>query len=79
MKHEPFFLTEGSRKFEPLAYSMEDAAAMLGISRAKLYEILNIGDLGGKKLGRRTIILHYVLVDFLEGLPDYKIDYALRS
>ena len=79
MKHEPFFSTDEGRRFEPLAYSVDDAAAILGISRQKLYDILNIGDLGGKKLGRRTIILHYVLVEFLEGLPDYEIDHGLRS
>lgn len=75
MKHEPYFLADDGRKFEPLAYSMEDAAALIGVSRGKLYEALNIGELGGKKLGKRTIILHYVLVNFLEGLPDYQNDH----
>ncbi|MDG5751968.1 helix-turn-helix domain-containing protein [Qipengyuania sp. XHP0211] len=70
MKHEPLSSVSGGRKIEPLAYSMEEAAAMLGISRGKLYRILNVGEIGGKKLGRRTIILHSDLVKFLDNLPN---------
>lgn len=71
MKHEPVSPPNDGRNSEPLAYTIEEAAAALGISRAKLYEILRGGGLGGKKLGRRTLILHYVLVNFLDDLPDY--------
>ena len=71
MKHEPLSSANDGRKFEPLAYSIEEAAAMLGISRGKLYRIMNVGEIGGKKLGRRTIILHSDLVKFLDNLPDY--------
>ena len=74
MKHETFFVAEGGQRFEPLAHTMDDAAALTGISRAKLYEILNEGGLSGKKLGRRTIILRAVLIEFLHALPDYEAE-----
>lgn len=74
MKHETFLVAEGSQEFEPLAHTMEDAAAITGISRAKLYKILNEGGLTGKKIGRRTIILRGVLIEFLHALPDYEAE-----
>ena len=74
MKHEPLSLTGEGRKFEPLAHTMEDAALITGISRAKLYEVLNEGGLSGKKVGRRTIILRAVLIEFLNTLPDYEAE-----
>jgi excisionase family DNA binding protein len=39
-----------------LVYSVNEAAAALGIGRTKLYEMVNAGELFAVKLGKRTLI-----------------------
>ena len=41
----------------PLAYSVEETLATLGIGRDKLYKIIKAKQLPARKLGRRTLIL----------------------
>lgn len=50
------------------AVSPAKAATMCGISRTKLYEILN-KDIPTKKLGRRTLILVDDIDSWLRSLP----------
>lgn len=52
----------------PLAHSPADAAELLGISRAKLYLLLEDGTIPSVKLGRRRLIRHEALVGLLDGL-----------
>lgn len=52
---------------ERLAYSPEEAAHQLGISRSKLYEYLHDGSLPSVKLGRSRRITHEALMTFLAG------------
>jgi excisionase family DNA binding protein len=51
---------------EPLAYSVMDAAAVLGVSRAMLYELIASGELPSTKLGSRRLIRREALVCLLE-------------
>jgi excisionase family DNA binding protein len=39
-----------------LVYSINEAAAALGVGRTKLYEMINAGELSAVKLGRRTLL-----------------------
>lgn len=43
-------------KFEPLAYSTDEAAKVLGISKPTLYKYVNREDFPSFKLGSRTLI-----------------------
>jgi excisionase family DNA binding protein len=54
---------------ERLAYSVSDAAACLGLSRAHLYRVIAAGRLQPRKEGKRTLILRSDLLAFLASLP----------
>jgi excisionase family DNA binding protein len=53
-----------------LAYSVPDAAAMIGISRRTCYELMTSGQLRSVKLGRRRLVRHTDLVAFVDALAD---------
>ncbi len=48
-----------------LAYSPEEAAGKIGVSRSKVYQLIERGELPIVKVGRRTLIRHVSLVTFL--------------
>jgi excisionase family DNA binding protein len=50
-----------------LVYSVSEAAALLGISRAFAYELVARGDLPVIRLGRRRLVPRVALRDFVEG------------
>lgn len=49
-----------------LAYGIEDAAATLGLSRSRLYELIGAGEIAACKIGKRTIIPATELTAFLD-------------
>lgn len=52
---------------EPVTVSVEVAAQMLGVSRAKAYELIRRGDFRGVvKLGRRTLVSVAALREWVE-------------
>jgi excisionase family DNA binding protein len=51
---------------EPLAYTVKDAATVLGTSRAMLYELMATGELPSTKLGSRRLIRREAIVSLLE-------------
>jgi len=53
---------------EPLTYSVEEAAKVLGVGRASAYELVHTGRLPHIQIGRRMLISRAVLREFL-GLP----------
>jgi excisionase family DNA binding protein len=57
---------QSSAGLERLAYGIADAAFVSGISRSKLYELLNSGDLPSVKIGARRLIRARDLAEFLE-------------
>lgn len=59
--------TVGQRR---LAYSVNEAAAIAGLSRSWLYGEITAGRLRTRKAGRRRLVLHTDLVSFLDGLPE---------
>lgn len=52
---------------ERLAYSPEEAAELLGISRELVHDLLRTGQLGSVKAGRRRLIGKHHLEEFLAG------------
>ena len=54
---------------ERLAYSPEEAAELLGISRELVHDLLRTGQLGSVKAGRRRLIGKHHLEKFLAGEP----------
>jgi excisionase family DNA binding protein len=55
----------GDRPMERLAYSVDEAAAITGLSRDLLYDQMRIGRLAYLKIGRRRIITRQHLEAFL--------------
>lgn len=49
-----------------LTVSVEEAAALLGISRALAYELVRRGDLPCLRLGRRVVVPRKALENFIE-------------
>ena len=49
----------------PLAYNPEDAARLLGFSRALVYELFATGELRSFKVGRRRLVSAEALVEFI--------------
>ena len=58
--------TRSSVGLERLAYGIADAAFVSGISRSKLYELLNSGELTSVKIGARRLIRARDLAELLE-------------
>jgi excisionase family DNA binding protein len=52
-----------------LAYSPDEAADLLGISRELVHDLLRTGQLGSVKAGRRRLIARHHLEAFLTGKP----------
>lgn len=50
-----------------LAYTVDEAAEMLSISRAQAYRLIDRGDLGSFKIGRSRRVSAEQLVDFVDG------------
>jgi excisionase family DNA binding protein len=50
-----------------LAYSVDEAAAVLGVARETIYELIRSGELRSRKAGSRRIIGRHHLLEFLDG------------
>ena len=66
---------------EPIGFSLEVAAKVIGISRAKAYMCVNDGLLKAKKIGSRTITTRENCQEFIDSMPDFepKIIYKLEN
>lgn len=54
----------------PLVYTREEAAAVLRTSRSGVDKAIHSGRLKAKQQGRRIVIPHKALEEYLESLPD---------
>lgn len=52
-----------------LAYRVEDAAAMIGVGKSKIWELIQEGRLSARKIDGSTIILHADLEAFVVATP----------
>jgi len=57
---------------DKMAFHVNEAAQVGGVSRSEIYEAMKRGELRAKKYGRRTIILRDDLAAFLCALPAYQ-------
>ena len=55
---------------EKLLLNVDEAAAVLGVSRATLYRAVRRGELRLTKLGRRTLLARTELERFVATLPE---------
>jgi excisionase family DNA binding protein len=62
-------ILEHNARAERLAYSPDEAAELLGISRELVHNLLRTGQLGSVKAGRRRLIGKHHLEAFLAGEP----------
>jgi hypothetical protein len=53
----------------PLAYPIEDAPAVTGIPRTKIFEAIRTKQLMVRKAGRTTIVEHPELLRYVTSLP----------
>lgn len=53
----------------PIAYRINDAVTVTGISRSKLFELIGSGDITARKLGRATLIERAELERYIATLP----------
>jgi excisionase family DNA binding protein len=60
-------ILERNASAQRLAYSPEEAADLLGISRELIHDLLRTGQLGSVKAGRRRLIGRHHLEEFLAG------------
>lgn len=51
-----------------LAYPPNDAAQILGVSRATIYNLMNAGEIPSVKIGRCRRIRHEALIAYLDRL-----------
>ncbi len=58
---------DGEKRGERLVWSVEEAARLLGISRAHAYELVNRHELPHLRLGRRLVVPKHALDDLLGG------------
>lgn len=54
---------------EPFALGVKDAAAFIGLSRSRLYELISEGSIDARKLGSRTVIPVESLKQFVTSAP----------
>ena len=57
-----------------LSYSISTAAEETGLHRHTISKAVRLKKLQARRLGRRVVILHEDLVDWLRGLPSYRED-----
>lgn len=55
--------------FQREGLSIDEACAIAGIGRTKIYQAINDGHLKARKYGKRTLILRSDLQAFLAALP----------
>jgi excisionase family DNA binding protein len=64
--------TEDDTLIRPITYSVEMAVNLSGLPRSKLYEAIRDGELRSTKKGKRRLIFHDGLVEYLNNSSDEK-------
>ena len=50
---------------EKLTLSVQEAADLIGISKPKMFELLRSGEIPCKRIGKKILISHQMLVDWI--------------
>ena len=64
-----YWVSSGGLRAPPLAYPIEDAPAVTGIPRTKIFEAIRTKQLMVRKAGRTTIVEHPELLRYITSLP----------
>jgi len=51
---------------QPLAHSIVDGGARLGVGRTTMYALIDAGEIPTVKIGKRRLVTEAALVDYLE-------------
>jgi excisionase family DNA binding protein len=62
-----------------LAHSVSEACSIACVGRTSLYEAIRSGALRAVKRGRRTIILHHDLTQWVQSLPPVEVKVIEQS
>lgn len=54
---------------QPIAYGVKDAAAAIGLSRSRIWQLIGEGEIEARKLGGRTVIPAASLNAYLNSAP----------
>lgn len=54
-----------------LSYNIDETSKITGLGKTRIYEELNSGRLRAVKVGRRTLIPHASIEEWLQQLKDY--------
>ena len=65
--------TETGLQHHRLALSVAEAAVRAGVGRDQVYQAIREGRLEARKWGRRTVITHGALQQFLDCLPPLRL------
>ncbi len=65
----PFYVVTPEQRFVPLAYRVDDAAQLVGVSKTTVWRLIKEGGLPARRLDGSTIIRHEDLTAFIDGLP----------
>ncbi|MDI9849538.1 helix-turn-helix domain-containing protein [Rhodoblastus sp. 17X3] len=49
-------------------YSIDEVVELTGLSRTTIYDAISTGKLRARKCGRRTVVAHDDLMDFIDSL-----------
>jgi len=63
-------------QIEPMVLGVKDAATFIGLSRSRLYELIDEGRIDARKLGARTVVPVASLRAFVEAAPRLQAEAA---
>ena len=58
--------TQAERESRPISYTIPEAVRATGISRARIYQLVNAGELAFVKIGKRSYLTHDDLMAMLK-------------
>jgi hypothetical protein len=61
-----------STAVEPIAVNLKDGSRISGLSKHKLREAVNAGDVDARKHGSQTLLILESLRDYIAGVPSYQ-------
>jgi hypothetical protein len=61
-----------STAVEPIAVNLRDGSRISGLSKGKLRDAVNAGDVDARKHGSQTLLILQSLRDYIAALPSYQ-------
>jgi excisionase family DNA binding protein len=64
-------MTRSSWQAEKLAFTVDEAADLLSLSRAQIYRLIDVGDLGSIKIGKCRRVTYAQLEAYVSRVEQY--------